>query len=52
MVYRIAILTGDTARLTACSAHHYTELTARSYKAAVVQALRLNGLVIGWRQAK
>ncbi len=49
MLYRIAILSGDTARLSACTVQRFTELSASSYQAAVAQALRLNGLVIGWR---
>lgn len=47
--YRLAVFTGNSTRLSACYIHHYQELTACSYSAAVAQANRLNALVIGWR---
>ncbi|MGI9282160.1 MAG: hypothetical protein ACR2PX_21370 [Endozoicomonas sp.] len=51
MVYRIAVLNGDTARLSACSVRECIELSAVSFQIAVAEAERLNGVVIGWRQA-
>jgi len=51
MVYRIAVLSGDTSRLFACSVRECIDCTAASYQIAVAQADRLNGVVIGWRVA-
>lgn len=49
MVYRIAVLDGDTSRLFACSIRECIEFSAASYQTAVAEAERLNGVVIGWR---
>ncbi len=48
--YRIALIKGNSPRLSACFVHHTQTITASSYRAAVRKARRLNALVIGWGQ--
>ena len=49
--YRIAVLTGNSPRLSERSVQHYQTISARSYPAAVATATRMNAIVIGWRVA-
>ena len=46
MVYRLAILSGDSARLSACSVRHYQTITATSYQKVSALAAVLNAVVI------
>lgn len=48
-VYRLAVLTGNSTRLSDCSVSHYRTITANSYRNAVAIAGGLNALVISWR---
>ncbi len=52
MVYRIAVLDGDTSRFSSCSVRECIDFSASSYQIAVAQAYSLNGVVVGWRIAK
>ena len=44
--YRLAVLSGNTARLSACSVHHYQTITATSYQKVSALAAVLNAVVI------
>ena len=50
--YRIAVLHGNSRRLSACSVSHYRMLTATSYREALKLAARLNALVIACYPSK
>ena len=52
-LYRLAILSGDTSRLCACTVTQYQTITAPSYAAAMAVARsQYNAIVVGWRAAR
>ncbi len=48
-IYRLAVLTGNTTRLSNCTVIDHKTIQATSYRNAVAMALSLNALVISWR---
>lgn len=44
--YRIAVLHGNSPRLSACSVAHYRMLTAASYRQALKLAAGLNAVIV------
>ena len=51
VIYRLAVLKGNTARLSTCTVQHYTTIAASSRDQAYALAKRMNAAVCGWRVA-
>ena len=52
MVYRIAILNGDTSYLSSCLVREYIDFVSDSFELAVAKANRVNGVVISWKNVE
>ena len=50
--YRLAVLIGNSPRLSACSVYSYLTLTATNYREALKQAARLNTVIVVHYPAK